>query len=44
MALLYPEKVRIVEYMRLEAREINSAMGRSRVIREEPREYGKKTE
>lgn len=43
MALPYPEKVRIVEKMRAAAREIESAVESSSVVREEPPIYGAKS-
>ena len=36
MALPWPEKVRIVEQMRAAAREIQSAEGRTMILREDP--------
>jgi hypothetical protein len=40
MALPYPEKVRIVERMRVAAREIRQAQVSSLILREEPPTYG----
>lgn len=42
MALPYPEKVRIVEKMRVTAREIRAAQRNSLVLREDPPAYGEK--